>query len=113
MTASVGIFFHSALIAAPTVVGSSKTDDTVLLLKQPPLARDLLSCTSSDADTSDAAPAGTQIAYVQVQQGKRVYYEVTPAGHTPRAPDSGSPILEGNTILQCGPGWQIAAREVA
>lgn len=115
MTAAVRIFTSSGLSTAPVVAGSRLSYDSVQLLKWPLLGRDLLSCDTVTADLSElsSAPDKTGVAYIQVEQGKSVHYEVIPAGFDVVVASTTSPIMSGTNTLEFGPGWRISVREVA
>lgn len=113
MTAIVRVFCLSGIHVAPTVSGTNLTYDSVQLLRLPYLGRDSLSCDTSTVDSSEAAsaPTGTNLAYVQVQSGKAVHYELTPQGQDLRTADTDSPVLTGNATLIFGAGWRIQVKE--
>ena len=115
MTAKVRIFTLDGVTVAPVVSGTRLSYDSVQLLKLPYQGRDLLECTTVAADLSESAAATTKtaLAYVQVEAGKAVHYEVTPQGFELRTADVGSPILRGDTTIGFGPGWQISVLEAA
>lgn len=115
MTAYVKIFAISGTVVAPVVGGDRLSYDSVQLIKWPPLGRDLLSCDASTVDTSQesAAPANTRAAFVQVEPGKRVYYEIARKGATLATPDATSPELSGETMLLFGPQDRISVKEIA
>ena len=115
MTATVGLFTYAGLTTLPVVSGQVQRFDSVMAHKQPILGRDLLSCTTGAADASEtsSAPAKTEVAYIQVQNGKRVYIEIIPSGHTAVTASSTSPVIEGNHTIPYGPGWTISVLEVA
>ena len=113
MTAAVRIFSFQGLVPAPVVAGDRLSYDSVQLLKWPALGRDLLSCDTSTPDTSEAAPAKTALALIQVEAGKTVYYEVIPDNYDLVAASSTSPTLSGQTTIQFGPGWRISVLEVS
>lgn len=114
MTTAVRVFSFSGIITAPRVGGESLTYDAIQFLKWPYLGSDLLSCDVGSADTSlaSAAPAATKLAYVQVENAKRVHYELIPPGQD-RTVTTSSPIMEGNNTLPFGPDWQISVVEAA
>lgn len=115
MTAAVRVFAFAGVIGIPRVGGSDLTFSIVQCIKYPLLGRDLLSCgtSSSDASEENAAPAGTAGLWIQVEQGKRIRYEITPAGQTLVAANNTSPELAGETQIQFGPGWRISVIEAA
>ena len=114
MTAAVRLFAFQGLVPAPVVAGDRLSYDSVQLLKWPSLGRDLLSCDTGTADTSEAsaAPDKTQLALIQVEAGKTIHYEVIPANYDVTAASSTSPTLSGQTTIQFGPGWRISVLEV-
>lgn len=113
MTANVRMFAFAGLIRAPAIGGVDLAYDSLMLTKTPYLGSQLLTPDTSAAVTSDAAnaPDGTRLALIQVQNGKRVHMEVTPAGHALRTATTSSPIAEGNQYIEYGPGWRISVRE--
>lgn len=113
MTTAVHCFAFAGVIGIPRVGGNDLTFAVVQAIKFPLLGRDLLSCTTGSADASEvsAAPAGTAALWVQVEQGKRIRYEVTPAGQTLLTADATSPVLSGETQLQFGEGWRLSVLE--
>ena len=113
MTALVHFFTSQGLETAP-VSGNVLTYDSVQYLKEPLLGRDLLSCDSSTADQSEAsaAPVNTGIAYVQIQPGKTVFYEITPANEATLIPAAAtSRYASGNLTLKFAPGWRLSVLE--
>jgi hypothetical protein len=114
MTAAVSLFCFGGLVTLPVVGGVINRSDSVQAHKEPVLGRDLLSCDTGTADASEtsAAPAKTEIALVQVQSGKRVYYEIATSGTVTEASTT-SRIMEGSNTLPWGPGWTISVKEVA
>lgn len=113
MTATVRLFSVSGLSTAPVVSGTRLAYDSVQLLKWPILGRDVLTCTGATTDTSEdsAAPDRSALAYIQVESGKSVHYEVIPANYETVEADTTSPILSGNTTIEWGPGWRISVLE--
>lgn len=107
MAATVYVFFHSGLSTAHVAAGTRYATDSVGLLKQPYIGRDDVNATSASATSSSAAPAGTKIAYVQVQEGKTVHYECNPENRSVDA-DTTSPFISGSTTFECGPGWTFS-----
>ena len=114
MTAAVSIFAFSGVTTIRVAGGVDLRYDSVQNHKEPILGRDLLSCTSVAADTSEAsaAPAKTECALIQVENGKRVYYEIAPAGHTLLTPGPTSRIMEGSNTITWGEGWRLSVVEL-
>ncbi len=114
MTAAVRIFTLDGVAVAPVVSGTRLSYDSVQLLKLPYLGKDLLSCTTVSSDTSEAAAATdkTNLAFVQVEAGKSVHYELSPQGQDLRTVDNTSPILRGDATVIFGPGWRLSVLEV-
>ena len=115
MSANVHCFAFAGVIGIPRVGGNDLTFAVVQAIKFPLLGRDLLTCDTGTADASlaAAAPAGTAALWVQVEQGKRIRYEVTPAGQTLIEAGSTSPSLSGETQLQFGEGWRLSVIEAS
>lgn len=112
MATAVGVFFHSGLTTATVSAGTRFASDSVSMLKQPYLARASLTVDGVTAQATAAAPANTRIAYVQVEEGKAVRYEVNPENRSTAA-DTSSPLLAGSTQFECGPGWSMSFLEHA
>lgn len=116
MTTQVRVFAHSGL-STPPVKGTSGrfTSDSLFLLKQPYLAGETLSASGTATSTvAGTAPDGTALFFIQVAPGGRIAFEVTPSGHTARvATATGSPVIEGNTQVEAGPGWILSCIEAA
>lgn len=115
MTANVRIHTYSGLYS-PTHNSSGRfVTDSVAMLKLPYLAGEVLTPDTSTAAASAAATAeaGTVLAQITVEPGKRVYYEVTPANADLATATSSSPIMEGTTQIQFGEGWKASFLEVA
>lgn len=110
MTAAVRVFFHQGVTTATVAAGTRFTTDSVAMLKQPYIARSLVEASTGAAAVSAAAPPKATVAYVQVQEGKAVHYEVNPENRTADA-DTSSPLLTGATQLECGPGWTFSFLE--
>jgi hypothetical protein len=113
MTTEVHFFTHDGIVTAPVVGGNNYTTDSLLYLRQPYKGADKLSCESGTPDTSEAsaAPAGGNIAYIQVQPGKTVHYEVTPTNYELRVANSNSPYMAGNMTMPWGEGWRLSVLE--
>jgi len=116
MTAIVRVFIHTGLISAPvSSSGGRYTTDSVSQLKQPYKAREKLTVSSTAMTTSASITASIPniaLAFVQVQPGKRVHYEVTPGtAAAVTDADSSSPIMEGDTLLQIGPDYRLSFLE--
>ena len=116
MTTQVKLFCYAGLVSAPVVSGTRQSFDSVMMFKNPYLGSQALSSAdTSTAATSSAvsAPSGTEIALIQVQNGKRVGYEVTTGPEaTLRVATSSSPTLAGDATVQFGPGWRISVIEL-
>lgn len=111
MSAVVRAFYRSGTTAAPVAAGGGRfTSDSVLLVKEPYLDRDSVTVSTGAAQSIDAAPNGTKMLHLQVQQGKQVHVEVNPPNRSTEA-DTGSPIYSGNTMLEFGPGWSASFLE--
>lgn len=110
MTAAVRVFFHAGVTTAAVAAGTRYTTDSVAMLKQPYVGRASVTAVTGEAQSTSAAPNGTKIAYVQVQEGKAVHYEINPENRSTPA-DTSSPILSGSTQFECGSNWTLSFRE--
>lgn len=109
MATVVKVFYHAGVATAHVAAGTKLATDSVGLLKQPYLARSTVTLNGA-ADSVNAAPAGTKIAYIQVQEGKAVTYEVNPPNRSTEA-DTSSPTLSGETQIELGADWTISFAE--
>lgn len=110
MTAVVRVFYHSGLTTAAVAAGTRFSTDSVAMLKQPYVGRASVTVTDAAAQSVSAAPTGTKLAFVQVQEGKTVHFEVNPENRSTDA-DTSSPLLSGTTQIECGPGWSMSFLE--
>jgi hypothetical protein len=109
MTAIVRLFSYSSLVSAPvSPVSGRLSTDSVSQLKQPYLAREKLTISSSQTSAAATAPTGTRLLMVQVQEGKTVNYEISPENADVTEADQTSPTLTGDQVFQFGSGWRIA-----
>lgn len=109
MSTTVRMFFHSGVSTAHVAAGTKFAADSVSLLKQPYLDRQAITA-SGAAQSTTAAPTGTKILYLQVQEGKAIHYEINPPNRSVEA-DQSSPVLSGETQIEFGPGWTISVLE--
>lgn len=110
MATLVRMFYHSGLATAEVAAGTRYATDSVSMLKQPYLGRQKISAGAS-ATLSAAAPSKTKLAFIQVEAGKAVHFEVNPNSDTARTADTDSPILTGQTQLEFGEGWTLSLME--
>ena len=115
MSINVRIYSHAGLSMPKVNAGSGRySTDSLFVLKQPYLAGEVLvadvAAVTSSANTT---PTGANLLHVQVAPGGRIHYEITPTNQTLRVATTSSPVLEGNTQLECGPGWRLSVIEAA
>jgi hypothetical protein len=114
--ATVRLFAHAGLSHAFVAnYSQQQAYHALTMFKQPYMARQKLSPSTSvvaDSTADTLGVAGARVLNVQVNPGERVHYEVTPQGQTLRVPDSSSPIMEGNEVIDWGTGWRISFLEV-
>lgn len=116
MTTAVHVFSHAGVVSVPVANQNlAASDDAFVLLKQPYMGSDALSCETGAADVSDttAAPKGTTCVRVEVQTGKVVGYEVTPQGADLRTATANSPTMEGRNTIQFGESWRLSVIEIS
>lgn len=116
MTTAVHIFTHSGVVSVPVANQNlAASNDAFVLLKQPYLGGDTLSCETGAADASEttAAPRGTTCARVEVQSGKVIGYEITPQGADLRTATANSPTMEGRNTIQFGEAWKLSVIEIS
>lgn len=113
--ATVRIFSYSELISARVSTGGGQpAQNSVFMLREPYLAGEILTPSTSVAQSSSAntAPADTRMLKVQVDGGKRCHYEVTSTGQTLRPATSSSPILSGDELIYFAQGYILSLLEV-
>ena len=116
MTTAVRIFSHAGVVSVPVANQQLQgSDQTLVMLKQPYLGADALSCETGSADASEvsAAPRSTALLLVEVENGKTVHYEVTPTNSDLRTATNASPTLTGHRTISFGEGWRISVLEAA
>lgn len=115
MTAQVRIYAYPGLASIPIVAGGATRplNDGLYVLAAPYLGSELLEPDTSSAANSDPlnAPAKTRCLQVQVQPGKSIHHEITPANQTLRVATATSPIIRGETTLYFAEGYRISVLE--
>ena len=113
MTTIVRIFAHSGLVKSPIAPGVGATTETSANLKLPPEGREKLTVDQYTAVHSKetTAPGPTRLLFIQVQDGRRVHFEVTPENREIVPADDSSMVVSGERIIQFGPGWRISFLE--
>lgn len=115
MSAQVRVFAYPGLSSIPLAPGGTNrpANDSLYVLTNPYLGKANLTADTGAAVTTDAAvaPAKTACLQVQVQPGKSVHYEVTPASHTLREATTDSPIIRGDTIISFYEGYRVSFLE--
>ena len=92
MTAVVRLFAHAGMVALPIASYSGQQSfHANFALKQPYLARESIAAVTGSAQTTGSPLSESEhvkLLRVEIQTGKRVHYEVTPAGATLRVADT-------------------------
>lgn len=115
MTATVKIFSYKGMISVPLVRTDKPSNDSVYIPKEPYLAAEKLDVETGLASLSlpTTAPEGTTVFRVQVQDGKKVAYEMN-AGTRNVAADPGlSPEISGENWIDAPQGAVLSLVEVA
>lgn len=91
----------------------ARADNAVWVLKQPYLANETITATSTAQSSSAGltSDASMTLLRIEIEEGKRVRYEVTPKGFDTRTADQDSPLLYGEETIHFGPGWTISLVE--
>lgn len=115
MAATVRMFTFSGIMTAPVASGSKQfSSDSIGLLKYPYLAAEsIVATTVSAQETSqDLTPAGTELVFIQVQEGKAVHFEINSPNRSVSATVA-SPVLTGlgGTVFKVSAGWSISLLE--
>lgn len=116
MTAAVRMFSHSELEVLPVSAASARLSVDSVFVVGNYLAKEAFSVSpSTQSDSATAtAPAGTRILRVEVETGKEVAFEFTPANATlATVSATTSPRLTGKTTLPFGAGWRISFLDVS
>lgn len=114
MSTRVRCFAYPGMISLPIASFSgARADNAVWVLKQPYLGNETLTVTASAVSSSLSltSDASMTLLRIEVQEGKRVRYEVTPKGQDARTADQDSPLLYGEETIHFGPGWSISLVE--
>lgn len=111
MATTVHIFSHAGVVQVPLTASTRKSDDASYMLKQPYLAREVLSATGSASSSSaNTAPAGTTILLVQVADAGSIRYEVN-AGSRSVTASSSSPRMSGEHVIEFPVGATLSIIE--
>jgi len=110
MTAVVRCFYHQGIAQVPFASGTKYATDSVGTFKQPYISRSTVTADNVTAQSTAAAPAGSGVALVQVQQGKSVHVEVNPPNRSTAA-DTDSMIIRGDVTFVVGPDWSFSFLE--
>ncbi len=111
--ASVRIFTYAEIITAPVAPSSGRfSSDSIGLLKQRYLGRDMVTVSTGAAVTTNplAAPRGTALVQIQIDPGIIVHYEMFPEGYSGSITEAttASPYMSGVQLYNHGPGWTIS-----
>ncbi|MBS0243049.1 MAG: hypothetical protein JSS20_12795 [Proteobacteria bacterium] len=113
MSCAVRLFSYSGLLAAPWANNNQLATNAEYFVKEPYLAKTAITADTGAAVATDAtlSPAGTAMLKVEVQRGRVVHYEVTPANGTPVTATTSSPTIDGKEFINFGPGYLISILE--
>lgn len=114
--ATVRCYSYANLISAKVNPGGGQySADSVFMLNDPYLAGEVISPSTSVAASTSAAiaPAETRMLKVQINAGRRCYYEVTPPSQTLRVATDQSPILNGDDLIYFAAGYRLSVLEVS
>jgi len=112
MATVVRCFSYAGAIQA-RAKGAQKVTDTFMMDDQPYLARQNITCDDAAATDTTAALCPDKVDYVllQVEPGKRVFYEVNPPGRTLVSADTSSPYIEGDQRVKVSPQTLFSFRD--
>ena len=107
MTILANVFAISGFTTIPT------GDKPLHAVKYPLLGRYSFRSGIATGEVSPASIAtpNTVALWVQVAPGKRIHYELMPSSRETVDATEASPVLEGDAVIQFGPGWRISIRE--
>lgn len=112
MTATVRLFAHDGLVQLPIASSGQLSTNASFVVKQPYLGNETLSVDSAvSSSASLSANNSVRMLRVEVDDGAKVHFELTPKGSTLRTATTDSPSLEGVELLTFGPGWTISLLE--
>jgi hypothetical protein len=116
MATDVRIFSYTDVLSVR--IGNAnlaQSNEGLLLLREPYLAREKLAADTGAAVASSAAtaPAGTKMLRIEVAPGARIRYRVTPEGNTLVDADADDPVLEGTRTIAFYPGARLSVLQVS
>jgi len=95
---------------------SQLSNDSILIMSEPYIARESITADTGTPLTSGAdlsANAGARLLQVQVQTGKTVHYRISANGDDTVAADTSDPIVAGDNLFQWGPAHFISFLEAS
>lgn len=112
MSFSVRCFFYPGIVAAiqPQIVQQSA--DSVFMLRDPYISGQKLTSNGATEVASAAAPAGTKLIRVEVDDGNTIRYEIR-MGANVRVASTNSPTLSGREIVFASDGAVFAFVEAS
>lgn len=112
MTFAVRCFFYPGIVAAiqPQIVQQST--DSVFMLRDPYISGQKLTSNGATEVAATAAPAGTKLIRVEVDDGNTIRYEIRMGGNV-RVASTNSPTLSGREILFASDGAVFAFCDAA
>lgn len=107
MAFSCRIFFYPGIVAAiqPQIVQQS--GDSVFMLRDPYISGQKLTSNGATEVAASAAPVGTRVIRVEVDDGNNIRYEIRMGANT-RTASTNSPTLSGREILFASDGAVFA-----
>lgn len=115
MSAKVRCFVYSGMLGLPVAsAGGGRAENAQWTLKQPYLGSETIepdTVTAAATTSALTASAGVAMIRIEVENGKRVRFELTPRGQTTRVATQNSPVLYGEEHFEFGPGWVVSAIE--
>lgn len=109
MSTTVRIFAIAGAVIARSQ-GQQRAEDSFLMDKLPYLERWNITCTDSAATSTGAMPDHTDYVLIQVEPGKRVFYELNNSGNAITA-DTSSPFISDDVRVKAGPGHTLSFRD--
>lgn len=114
MTATCRLFARGPLQIAAQAQGE-RSNESVLILREPYLARESITASTGTAQASAAAlaAAGSKILQLQIQEGKTVHIKISTNGDATVTADTSDPTYSGDQLLQWGPNHYISILEAS
>lgn len=113
MTAIVKIFTYKGMTSLKKISETNHNDDGVFVVKEPYIGSEKVTVESTAiSSTAATAGTGTNVVRVQVEDGKKVAYEVNAGSRAVDASVDTSPVITGENYIECAEGATLSFIEI-